>query len=217
RTAALVARWQAVGFCHGVLNTDNLSILGLTIDYGPFGFLDAYDAGHVCNHSDETGRYRYSLQPAIADWNLRCLAQALLPLAERRGASADDLLAVLAQWPRRFGEARHAAFAAKLGLERAAPGDDALLAALLDCLQEGRVDFTAFFRRLSRVRRGGWFAATRNPAWAIPARRSPSGTPARATSPRCGACTRCSNARTTSSRSTSRMPRCRPNGHPRWS
>lgn len=155
RTAALVARWQAVGFCHGVLNTDNLSILGLTIDYGPFGFLDAYDAGHVCNHSDETGRYRYSLQPAIADWNLRCLAQALLPLAERRGASADDLLAVLAQWPRRFGEARHAAFAAKLGLERAAPGDDALLAALLDCLQEGRVDFTAFFRRLSRVRRDG--------------------------------------------------------------
>ncbi len=155
RTAALVARWQAVGFCHGVLNTDNLSILGLTIDYGPFGFLDAFDPEHVCNHSDDSGRYRYSLQPAIADWNLRCLAQALLPLAAERGASTDDVLAVLAEWPRRFGDAWHADFAAKLGLESGQAGDDALLASLLECLQAGRADFTSFFRRLSGVRRGG--------------------------------------------------------------
>lgn len=155
RTAGLVARWQSVGFCHGVLNTDNLSVLGLTIDYGPFGFLDAFDPEHVCNHSDETGRYRYSMQPAIADWNLRCLAQALLPLATERGASVDDVLGVLAEWPCRFGDAWRAAFAAKLGLERPQPGDDTLIATLLECLRDGRADFTAFFRRLSQVQRSG--------------------------------------------------------------
>lgn len=152
RTATLVAHWQAVGFCHGVLNTDNLSILGLTIDYGPFGFLDGFDAGHICNHSDHTGRYRYSEQPAVAHWNLHCLAQALLPLITERGASVDDVLAILAQWPDRFSTAWHAAFAAKLGLQRAHPEDDALLRALLACLQADQVDFTGFFRRLSRVR-----------------------------------------------------------------
>ncbi len=80
RTAALLAQWQAVGFCHGVMNTDNMSILGLTLDYGPFQFLDGYDPAHICNHSDTQGRYAYARQPNIAYWNLFCLGQALLHL-----------------------------------------------------------------------------------------------------------------------------------------
>jgi uncharacterized protein YdiU (UPF0061 family) len=73
RTAALMAQWQAVGFCHGVMNTDNMSVLGLTLDYGPFQFLDGFDANHICNHSDHQGRYAYARQPQIAYWNLFCL------------------------------------------------------------------------------------------------------------------------------------------------
>ena len=80
RTALLMAQWQAVGFCHGVMNTDNMSILGLTIDYGPFGFLDVFDPRHICNHSDHQGRYAYARQPHVAFWNLHALAQAMLPL-----------------------------------------------------------------------------------------------------------------------------------------
>ncbi|NWW18411.1 SELO protein, partial [Falcunculus frontatus] len=79
RTARLVAEWQCVGFCHGVLNTDNMSIVGLTIDYGPFGFMDRYDPEHVCNGSDNTGRYAYNKQPEICKWNLGKLAEALVP------------------------------------------------------------------------------------------------------------------------------------------
>ena len=70
RTGELMAHWQAVGFMHGVMNTDNMSILGLTLDYGPFGFMEAFDAGHICNHSDHTGRYQYRAQPRVAYWNL---------------------------------------------------------------------------------------------------------------------------------------------------
>ncbi|NXG07277.1 SELO protein, partial [Sakesphorus luctuosus] len=79
RTARLVAEWQCVGFCHGVLNTDNMSIVGLTIDYGPFGFMDRYDPEHVCNGSDNMGRYAYNKQPEICKWNLGKLAEALVP------------------------------------------------------------------------------------------------------------------------------------------
>ncbi|HEY6093375.1 MAG TPA: YdiU family protein, partial [Gallionellaceae bacterium] len=80
RTARLMARWQAVGFMHGVMNTDNMSILGLTFDYGPFGFMEAYNPGHVCNHSDHGGRYAFDQQPQIGLWNLTALAQAMSPL-----------------------------------------------------------------------------------------------------------------------------------------
>src|SRR6201996_8442207 len=79
-TADMIVHWQAVGFCHGVMNTDNMSILGLTIDYGPFGFIDGFDANHICNHSDSQGRYAYKQQPQVGYWNLFCLAQALVPL-----------------------------------------------------------------------------------------------------------------------------------------
>ena len=86
RTAELMAHWQSVGFAHGVMNTDNMSILGLTLDYGPFGFMDAYDPGFICNHTDEQGRYAFDMQPAIAHWNLRALAFALSGLIPKDSA-----------------------------------------------------------------------------------------------------------------------------------
>ena len=76
----MVALWQCYGFCHGVLNTDNMSMLGLTIDYGPYGFMDQFDPKHICNHSDNEGRYRYEAQPEICKWNLGKLAEALDPI-----------------------------------------------------------------------------------------------------------------------------------------
>ncbi len=93
QTATLMAQWMAYGFCHGVMNTDNMSILGLTLDYGPYGFLENYDPDHICNHSDHTGRYRFSEQPGIAAWNLYALAHALqdfIPL-ERSNQLVDEL------------------------------------------------------------------------------------------------------------------------------
>ncbi|MFZ1899215.1 MAG: YdiU family protein, partial [Azonexus sp.] len=81
RTGELIARWMAVGFMHGVMNTDNMSVLGLTLDYGPFGFMEAFDAGHICNHSDDQGRYSYRNQPHVGQWNLYRLAEAFRPLA----------------------------------------------------------------------------------------------------------------------------------------
>ena len=119
RTAAMVAQWQAVGFCHGVMNTDNMSILGLTIDYGPFQFLDAFDPGHICNHSDEQGRYAYNKQPNIAYWNLFCLGQALLPLIGDQELALAALESYKAVFPREM-EAR---MRAKLGLMDAAESD----------------------------------------------------------------------------------------------
>ena len=88
RTAKLIAQLAAVGWAHGVMNTDNMSILGITLDYGPFGFMDDYDAGFICNHSDHNGRYAFNQQPYIGLWNLSCLAQALLHLAEKEALKA---------------------------------------------------------------------------------------------------------------------------------
>lgn len=152
RTARLVARWQAVGFCHGVMNTDNMSVLGLTIDYGPFGFVDGFDFDHVCNHSDHGGRYSYAMQPRIAEWNCWRLGQALMSLIAERGGSTDDAKAVLDGWGPCFDQAHRAALRAKLGLAQAHDGDDALIEALFERLHADRVDFTMFFRRLSGVR-----------------------------------------------------------------
>ena len=84
RNAKLVAKWQAIGFCHGVLNSDNISVLGLTMDYGPFGFLDHFKIDHICNHSDQGGRYAYHRQPQIMHWNMACLASAFMPLLQLR-------------------------------------------------------------------------------------------------------------------------------------
>jgi uncharacterized protein YdiU (UPF0061 family) len=145
RTAAMVAQWQAVGFCHGVMNTDNMSILGLTIDYGPFQFLDAFDPGHICNHSDEQGRYAYNKQPNVAYWNLFCLGQALLPLIEDQ----DSALAALESYKAVFPRELEARMRAKLGLLDARPADRELIEATLKLLAADKVDYTIFWRRLS--------------------------------------------------------------------
>ena len=147
RTATMVAQWQAVGFCHGVMNTDNMSILGLTIDYGPFQFLDAFDPGHICNHSDEQGRYAFNRQPNVAYWNLFCLAQALLPLIGQE----DLALAALGSYKTVFPAELQTRMSAKLGLlTETEPGDRDLIESVLQLLAADRVDYTIFWRRLSR-------------------------------------------------------------------
>jgi serine/tyrosine/threonine adenylyltransferase len=145
RTAALMAQWQAVGFCHGVMNTDNMSILGLTIDYGPFGFLDGFDPGHVCNHSDHSGRYAYARQPNVGFWNLHALAQALLPLI----GDTDTALAALEPYKTAFPDALLGAMRAKLGLVAHEDDDLALVDELLRLMAKDRTDFSIAFRLLA--------------------------------------------------------------------
>ncbi|HEY9064073.1 MAG TPA: YdiU family protein [Burkholderiaceae bacterium] len=145
RTAELMADWQSVGFCHGVMNTDNMSILGLTIDYGPFGFLDAFDPGHICNHSDTGGRYAWARQPNVGFWNLHALAQALLPLIE----DPDAALAELETYKDAYAQAMLSRWCAKLGLATREDGDRELADDLLRLMAVDRVDFTIAFRRLS--------------------------------------------------------------------
>jgi len=147
RTAELIAQWQAVGFCHGVMNTDNMSILGLTLDYGPFQFLDGYDAHHICNHSDHTGRYAYSRQPQIAYWNLFCLGQAFMSL----GLEPDPVVAVLETYKTTLPQALTEAMNRKLGLPDVREGDADLQRDLLDLMQHARADWTVFWRRLSHA------------------------------------------------------------------
>ena len=145
RTAATLALWQSVGFCHGVMNTDNMSILGLTIDYGPFQFLDAYVPGHICNHSDTGGRYAFNKQPNIAYWNLYALGQALLPLI----GDQDLTVGALESYKTVFPQAFEARLRAKLGLSEAREGDRTLIESTLNLLAQTQVDYTIFWRRLS--------------------------------------------------------------------
>jgi len=144
RTAELMAQWQAVGFCHGVMNTDNMSVLGLTIDYGPFQFMDAFNPAHICNHSDHGGRYAYHRQPNVAYWNLFCLGQALLPLMDDQQQALDALEPYKTLFPaaltRRMG--------AKLGLAETRDGDAELTEELMQLMAKDAVDFTILFRRL---------------------------------------------------------------------
>ncbi len=150
RTAQLISRWQEVGFAHGVMNTDNMSILGLTLDYGPFGFLDRYDPAFICNHTDEGGRYAFDQQPAIAQWNLGRLGQAMLPLfADVLQAGAAQANAVLGEYETIFNRAYGAGMRRKLGLAGAHEGDHQLLEKLLGLLEEEQVDYTRFFRALA--------------------------------------------------------------------
>ena len=144
RTASLMAQWQGVGFCHGVMNTDNMSILGLTIDYGPFQFMDGFNPGHICNHSDTQGRYAWNRQPNVAYWNLFCLGQALLPLIGEQ----DEAVAALEPYKQHFADDLQATFSAKLGLEDARHDDRALIEGILALLAAHQVDFTIFWRRL---------------------------------------------------------------------
>ena len=142
RTAELMAQWQAVGFSHGVMNTDNMSILGLTLDYGPFGFLDAFDPGYICNHSDTSGRYAFDQQPDAAAWNLTKLAQTLVPLMSVEAASG-----AISEYPQAFGRAYLERMAAKFGLP---PGSEttSLVMDALQLLAQNHVDYTIFLRRL---------------------------------------------------------------------
>ncbi len=145
RTAALMAQWQAVGFCHGVMNTDNMSILGLTIDYGPFQFLDAFDPRHICNHSDTGGRYAYNQQPNVAYWNLFCLGQALLPLIGEQQLA----IAALESYKSVFPGAFESRIGAKLGLLDTDTNDRTLVEGVLKLLAQEKIDWTIFWRRLS--------------------------------------------------------------------
>jgi uncharacterized protein YdiU (UPF0061 family) len=148
RTARLFAQWQGVGFCHGVLNTDNMSILGLTIDYGPFGFMESFDTGYVCNHSDSHGRYAYNMQPQIAHWNLYALGQALVPLTE----DLDATKAAIDTFVDEYTQAIDAVFRAKLGLRTGQADDEALVNTLIELLNANHTDWPRFWRRLSQLR-----------------------------------------------------------------
>jgi uncharacterized protein YdiU (UPF0061 family) len=148
RTAEMIAGWQAVGFAHGVMNTDNMSILGITLDYGPYGFMDAYDPQFVCNHTDEQGRYSFINQPMIAHWNLRALALTLTGLV-----TTDVLIEKLASYEEHFGTRYRALLRAKLGLQtgegaREEEGDDQLIGGLLALMAGTRADYTLSFRNL---------------------------------------------------------------------
>lgn len=149
RTAKLMAQWQSVGFCHGVMNTDNMSILGITIDYGPFGFLEDTILNYVCNHSDHHGRYAYNQQPSVAMWNLErfliCFKDEL-PLETLRG--------ILNSYPDIFEKEYLNLSRQKLGLLQEENSDYALFAELLKNLHGTSMDYTFFFRQLSSYRSG---------------------------------------------------------------
>ncbi|MDY0330301.1 MAG: YdiU family protein [Thiomonas sp.] len=147
RTARLIAQWQAVGFIHGVMNTDNMSILGWTIDYGPFAFLDAYDPLHTPNTTDREGRYAYGRQPAVAHWNLLALGQALLPLIDK----PESALEAVNRFRPQYVQAMQQQLAAKLGLTEPQPDDGDLFQELLDTMQANRSDWTLTFRALAKL------------------------------------------------------------------
>ena len=169
RTAEMLAHWQAVGFCHGVMNTDNMSILGLTIDYGPFQFLDGFDPNHICNHSDTQGRYAFRQQPQVAYWNLFCLGQALHPLI----GEEDATVAAIEAYRPRFSAAFAALMRRKLGLPAlsttaaAAPQEEAdpatpVVGQLLQLLAAEQVDYTIFWSRLSGAAASGQYDAVQD-------------------------------------------------------
>ncbi|TNI80244.1 protein adenylyltransferase SelO [Aeromonas sobria] len=152
RTARLIAKWQAAGFCHGVMNTDNMSLLGLTLDYGPYGFIDAYVPDFVCNHSDPAGRYALDQQPAVGYWNLQKLAQALAGHVD-----GDALAASLAQYEQQLMLHYSELMRAKLGLAVWEEDDPALFRELFRLLAAHKVDYHLFLRRLGEVMgEGAW-------------------------------------------------------------
>jgi uncharacterized protein YdiU (UPF0061 family) len=147
RTALLMVDWMRLGFVHGVMNTDNMSILGVTIDYGPYGWLEGYDPMWTPNTTDAQGRrYCYGNQPGIAQWNLARFAEALLPLVPR-----EELQESLNLYAETFNDGWRRALGRKLGLASARPEDEELTRELLDALQEAETDFTLFFRNLAAV------------------------------------------------------------------
>jgi uncharacterized protein YdiU (UPF0061 family) len=152
RTAVTIAHWMRVGFVHGVMNTDNMSILGLTIDYGPYGWLEGYDPGWTPNTTDLPGRrYAYGQQPQVAAWNLARLANALSPLIQ----DVEVLERGLEVYADTFTSSWRRMLAAKLGLSSLdREGDDALVGDLFELLQQTETDMTLFFRRLALASAG---------------------------------------------------------------
>ncbi len=150
--AKLVAQWMAVGFIHGVMNTDNFSISGETIDYGPCAFMDVFAEGQVFSSIDYMGRYAYNAQPRIAQWNLARLAETLLPLIdpdpEKAVTRVNPVIGAFADW---FEAEWLGCFRRKLGLRSAEDGDAALIRALLAAMQKGEADFTLTFRHLAQA------------------------------------------------------------------
>ncbi|WP_210541996.1 YdiU family protein [Rhodoferax sp. PAMC 29310] len=155
RQAALIARWMGVGFIHGVMNTDNMTVSGETIDYGPCAFMDHYDPSTVFSSIDTGGRYAYSQQPLIARWNLARLAETLLPLLHDDPQSAVDLvMPIIDGFPARYEHFWLAEMRAKLGLEGEEAGDLALAQDFLGSMQGQGVDFTQAFRALASAAKG---------------------------------------------------------------
>jgi uncharacterized protein YdiU (UPF0061 family) len=147
RTARLMAQWQLAGFAHGVMNTDNFSITGATFDYGPFGFLDAYAPGFICNHSDYHGRYAWNRQPSVGLWNLNALAYALSGLIEK-----DALVSALQSYEDELLATYNGGLRDKLGLRTEQPGDPELAVGFLELLMRNGADYTRSFRALSQVK-----------------------------------------------------------------
>ena len=148
RTAEMVVHWMRVGFVHGVMNTDNMSVLGLTIDYGPYGWIDAYDHDWTPNTTDAGGRrYRFGFQPRIAGWNLARFAESLYTLI----GDVAPLEGALEVYSATLAASHHEMMCAKLGLTTQQDGDDALFRALFEALQEAETDMTIFYRRLASL------------------------------------------------------------------
>ncbi|MHA2937509.1 protein adenylyltransferase SelO [Vibrio sp. RC27] len=143
-TATLIAHWQSVGFAHGVMNTDNMSILGLTFDYGPFAFLDDYDPRFICNHSDHQGRYSFDMQPRIGLWNLTVLAQSFSPLVDN-----EELQQGLDSYEPILNQEFSRQMRAKVGLNSTVEKDAELFQEMFALMNDSKVDYTRFFRQLS--------------------------------------------------------------------
>ncbi|QSX33386.1 YdiU family protein [Shewanella avicenniae] len=163
-TARLIAKWQVFGFAHGVMNTDNMSILGDSFDFGPFSFLDTYQEDFICNHSDPEGRYAFSQQPGIGLWNLQCLAQALTPII-----SSDDLLAALRQYQPTLVQHYLQLMGARLGFAVPAEQTEAeqqqdlqLIGEFTQLLEQQKLDYTNTLRQFAHVSPDGNSAALRD-------------------------------------------------------
>jgi serine/tyrosine/threonine adenylyltransferase len=149
RYAALIARWMGLGFIHGVMNTDNVSIAGETIDYGPCAFVDDFDHGAVFSAIDQQGRYAYGNQPQIGAWNMAQFATALIPLMPDRDEAVKDFTAAVHSFAPIYAQAWLQVFAAKLGISEPTPEDAALVTDLLNLMAMDGADFSATFTALS--------------------------------------------------------------------
>jgi serine/tyrosine/threonine adenylyltransferase len=149
-----MADWQSVGFMHGVMNTDNFSILGLTLDYGPYGFMEGYEPGYICNHTDQGGRYAFDQQPGIGLWNCYALANALASIVEPA-----QLEVAIKTYVPELREAFLTTTRNKLGLANAQPEDDQLGQDLRTAMAAAKSDFTRTFRMLSDIRTAAESAA----------------------------------------------------------